>query len=657
MAKKNTIDKAGGEMSKTSNLLKAIQEQRAESDKKKKFQGTLVDYMKMVEEDPSIVKTSHKRLYDAITEHGVEQMPDSNPRKARIFDNEQVKVYKYFDNQFFGMDSILEKVMSFLHSAAHNGEESRQVLLLMGPVGAGKSALTEHLKRSLEGHTYFHLKGDPHRGEPLQLIPRNLRDTFESELGVRIGGDVSPVARYKLLTDLAGKYEDFEIEESTFSQRGRRGIASVPPMDANSQDVSVLIGSVDISKLDKYAEDDPRALSLNGAFNVGNRGIVELVEVFKNEIEFLHTIITATQEKRIPSPGKSDMLYFDGVILAHCNEAEWNRFQSQHTNEAILDRVVKIDVPYCLELDQEVKIYEKMLNISDFKAHIAPHTLKVASMFSVMSRLKPTPKCDLITKMKIYNGEEVVEKGSVRKIDIKDLREEARHEGMSGISTRFITKALDNALARSDKNMITPVSLIESLTSSVKDQIVDEEFKQRCLELIQKVVREEYLKMLDTEIAKAFISAYEEQAQSLFDTYLDNAESYTTKQKMKDRVTKEERKPDEKFMTSIEEQIGVTGSAKDGFRSDVTAYMFVKMRRGEKVDFRSYEPLKEAIESFLINSVRDISRIVTKSKTRDKDQQKKYNEMVRVMIEQYGYNEDSAEEILTYASNNLWRDS
>ena len=555
------------------------------------------------------------------------------------------------------MERVIEKVMSFLHSAAHNSEESRQVLLLMGPVGAGKSALVEHIKSSLEGLSYYHLKGDPHRGEPLQLVPRGLRDTFQKALDVRISGDISPVARHKLLEDLDGKYEDFEVVETTFSQRGRRGVASVPPMDANSQDVSVLIGSVDISKLDRYAEDDPRALSLNGAFNVGNRGIVELVEVFKNEIEFLHTIITATQEKRIPSPGKSDMLHFDGVILAHCNEAEWNRFQSEHTNEAILDRVVKVDVPYCLELDQEMKIYEKMLGLSDFRAHIAPHTLRVASMFSVMSRLKESAKADLVTKMKIYNGEEVVEKGRVKKIDIKDLKDEVRREGMSGISTRFITKALDSALANSDKNMITPVSLLESLTTCVKEQIVDEEFKNRCLELLGKVVREEYLKMLDTEIAKAFISAYEEQAQSLFDTYLDNAEAYTTKQKMKDRVTKEARKPDEKFMTSIEEQIGVSGSAKAGFRSDVTAYMFAKMRRNEKVDFQSYGPLKEAIESYLINSVRDISRIVTKSKTRDKDQQKKYTDMVSVMIEEYGYNEDSAEEILTFASNNLWRDS
>ena len=638
-------------------LLDAIKAQREAGSKEEKFKGNFKDYLGLVSKDPTIAKSSQKRLYDAITEHGVEKMPDSDPRKVKVFDNDAVKVYKYFEPHFFGMERVIEKVMAFMHSAAHNGEESRQVLLLMGPVGAGKSALVEHIKSSLEGHKYFHLKGDPHRGEPLQLVPRSLRDTFKDELGVRISGDISPVARHILLDQLDGKYEDFEVVETTYSQRGRRGVASVPPMDANSQDVSVLIGSVDISKLDKYAEDDPRALSLNGAFNVGNRGIVELVEVFKNEIEFLHTIITATQEKRIPSPGKSDMLHFDGVILAHCNEAEWNRFQSEHTNEAILDRVVKIDVPYCLELDQEIKIYEKMLNLSDFDAHIAPHTLRVASMFSIMSRLQNSAKCDLVTKMKIYNGEEVVEKGRVKNIDIKDLKDEVRNEGMSGISTRFITKALDNALANSDKNMITPVSLIDSLTSCVKEQIVDEEFKHRCLELLGKVVREEYLKMLDTEIAKAFISAYEEQAQSLFDTYLDNAEAYTTKQKMKDRVTKEERRPDERFMTSIEEQIGVAGSAKDGFRSDVTAYMFAKMRRGEKVDFRSYEPLKEAIESYLINSVRDISRIVTKSKTRDNDQQKKYNEMVEVMIEQYGYNEDSAEEILTYASNNLWRDS
>ena len=198
---------------------------------------------------------------------------------------------------------------------------------------------------------------------------------------------------------------------------------------------------------------------------------------------------------------------------------------------------------------------------------------------------------------------------------------------------------------------------MKSISKMVKEQIIDEDFRTKCLEIIQQTVREEYLNILESEIAKAFITAYEEQAQSLFDTYLDNAEAYTTKSKLKNKVTSEEMDPDEKFMKSIEEVIGITGSSRQGFRSDVTAYMFAKMRRGEKVDWSSYEPLKEAIESYLINSVKDMARIVTKSKTRDDDQKVKYNDMVKTLIEEYGYNETSAEEILTYASNNLWRDS
>ena len=579
---------------KKNKFLQVIEKQRSQK-KTKKFNGSFLDYLELVKKDPSIVKLAHKRLHETITKHGVEVIEDSNPRKNKLFDGDNLKTYSYFKNEFFGMERVVAKVMRYLRSASLKGEESRQILLFMGPVGAGKSALTEHIKAALEQEPYFYLKGDPQRGEPLHLIPRALRKAFQDMLDVPIEGDLSPVARHKLLEEYDGKYENYPVVETTFSQRGRRGVASVPPMDANSQDVSVLIGSEDISKLDKYPEDDPRVLSLNGAFNVGNRGIVELVEVFKNEIEFLHTMITATQEKRVPSPGKHDMIYFDGVILAHCNEAEWNRFQSEHTNEAILDRIVKVNVPYVLELNQEIKIYQKILKKSDFKAHIAPHTLKIASMFSVMSRLKPSQKCDVLTKMKIYNGEDVIEKGRVKKVDIKDLREEARGEGMKGISTRFIMKAVDNALSDAEKGIITPVSILDSLNKQVKEQLVDEELRDRSLELL-KSVREEYLKILETEIAKAFVTAYEEQAQSLFDTYLDNAEAHTTHQKMKDRVTKEERKPDENFMKSIEEQIGIVGSAKDGFRSDVTAYMFAKMRRGQKIDYKSYEPLKLAYE-------------------------------------------------------------
>ena len=641
-----------------SEFLKIIKKQR-EGKSSQKFDGTFIDYLELIKKDPSVVKLSHRRLKDAIEMHGVSEISESDPRCRKLFGGERIKVYNYFSKEFFGMERVISKIMRYLNSAAQKGEESRQILLLLGPVGAGKSALTEHVKRSLEAsEPIYHLEGDPMRGEPLHLLPRSLRPKFEKILGIKIEGDINPIVRWRLMNEFNGEYEKYPVVQSTFSQRARRGIASVAPMDPNSQDVSVLIGSEDISKLDLYPEDDPRVLSLNGAFNIGNRGIVEFVEIFKNEIEFLHTTITATQEKRVPTPGKNDLVYFDGVILSHCNESEWNRFKSESTNEAILDRIVKINVPYILELDEEIKIYEKMIGRSDFRdVHIAPHTLRIASMFSVMSRLKTSQKCDLITKMKIYNGDDVIEKGRVKKIDIKDLREESREEGMKGISTRFIMKSLDNALSDSEKNMISPISVMDALTKQVKEQVISEEDRSFYLELIQKTIRDEYLSLLENEVAKAFIASYEEQAVSLFDSYLDNAESYTTRANVKDKVTKEERDPDENFMKAIEETIGIVGSSRDGFRSDVTAYMFAKMRRGEKVDYTSYGPLKDAIESYLISSVRDIARIVTKSKSRDDDQRKKYSDMIKTLIEEYDYTEHSAEEVLTFASNNLWRDS
>ena len=633
-----------------------ISKQRAEK-KDESFKGTFLEYLEVLEKNPKIANLAHKRLYETLSEDGIEVLDETDERCRRLFDSEKTKVYNYFKPHFFGMERSLAKVMRFLRSAAMKGEESRQVLLLLGPVGAGKSALIEHIKRGLErADSIFHLDGCPIREEPLHLLPRSLRPQFEEMLGVKIEGDLCPVCRHRLLEEFGGKYEDFPVKQSSFSVRGRRGIGVVPPVDANTQDTSILIGSEDISKLDLYPEDDPRVLSLNGAFNVGNRGIVEFVEVFKNEIEFLHTMITATQEKAVPSPGKGAMIYFDGVILAHCNEAEWNRFKSTHTNEAILDRIVKINVPYCLELDEEVKIYQKMLKMSDFDAHIAPHTLEVASMFAVMSRLKPSGKVDPLVKMKIYNGEDIIEKGRVKKVDIKDLREESRDEGMTGISTRFITKAIDSALSDSERNMVTPISVRDSLIKQVKEQIIDEEARERYLEYLQKTLHEEYLRILEKEITKAFVSAYEEQAETLFDNYLDHAEAYVNKSRVKDKVTREEMDPDENFMKSIEENIGITGSARDGFRSDVTTYMFTLLRAKKKIDWKAYGPLKEAIENKLMASVKDMSRIVTKSKSRDNKQQKKYGDMVATLINDYGYNEDSAEEVIKFAANNLWRD-
>ena len=644
-------------MTTTNKFLESVREHR-ESKKKEKFSGTLEDYLRLVEEDKKIPVLAHKRLYDRIISEGITTLDESDERCSKLFNVEPLKVYDYFSAQFFGMERPLQKIVRFLHSAAMKGEESRQVLLLLGPVGAGKSALVEHIKAALEEcEPIYVLDGCPIREEPLHLIPRSLRPQFEEDYGIKIEGDLCPICRHRLLEDYAGDFTKFPITESSFSVRGRKGVGVVPPMDPNTQDTSLLIGSEDISKLDLYPEDDPRVLSLNGAFNVGNRGIVEFVEVFKNEIEFLHTMITATQEKNVPSPGKQAMIYFDGVILAHCNEAEWNKFKAEHTNEAILDRIVRVNVPYTLEFEQEVKIYKKLIGRSDYRCHIAPHTLEVAAMFAVLSRLKPSNKVDALTKMKIYNGEEIVEKGLIKKVDIKDLRDEVEDEGMTGISTRFVMKAIDAALADSTKSMITPISIRDALIKQVKEQIVNADARKHYLQFLQKALHEEYLSLLEKEITKAFVTAYDEQAESLFNNYLDHAEAYVNNTKVKDRVTNEDMEPDEKFLQSIEEQIGIKGSSKNNFRADITSYMFAKLRRGEIIDWRSYGPLREAIESKLVASVRDISRIVTKSKSRDTKQQKKFNAMVQTLIDDYGYNEDSAEEVLKFASNNLWRDS
>jgi len=523
-------------------------------------------------------------------------------------------------------------------------------------VGAGKSSLMEALKKALENSDpIYALKGCPMREEPLHLVPKHLRKEFEEILNVRIEGDLCPICRYRLKNEFNGEYEKFPVETVNFSIRSRKGIGVVPPVDPNNQDTSVLIGSVDISKIDMYAEDDPRVLSLNGAFNVGNRGIVEFIEVFKNETEYLHTMITATQEKSIPSPGKGSMIYFDGIILAHSNEAEWNKFKSDHTNEAILDRIVKIEVPYCLELNEEIKIYEKILKKSKFSAHIAPHTIEIASMFAILTRLAPSNKVDPMTKLKIYNGEEIVEKGMTRKIDIFELKEEAPREGMTGISTRFIMKALDTTLSESEHNCINPISVMETLVKAVKELAISEDEREKYLRFIQDSIRKEYNKILEKEITKAFIHGYREQAESLFNNYLDHAEAYVNKTKIKDRNTGEELEPDEKFLRSIEEQIGITDTAAKGFRADVTAYMFYVLRSGGKLDYNSYEPLKEAIEKKLTASVRELSRVITQAKVRDKEQSEKYDAMVEEM-KKNGYCDHCCNVILKYAANNLWKD-
>src|SRR5712691_5302520 len=495
----------------------------------KQWRGTLLDYLELVKADPTITKMSHARIYDMIVATGLRSIHEADdPRTKRLYKDEPVKVYHFFADEFFGIERTIAQLVRYFHSASLKGEESRQVLYLMGPVGSGKSSLVERVQRGLEQlDPVYAIEGCPMHEEPLHLIPRHLRREFEKMLGVHIEGDLCPVCRYRLKEQYGLRYEEVRVETRNFSKRNRLGIGVVPPVDPNNQDTSVLIGSEDISKLDQYSEGDPRVLELNGALNVGNRGIVEFIEVFKNETEYLHAMITATQEKFIPAPGRHGTVYVDSVIVAHSNEAEWQKFKADHTNEAILDRIVVVKMPYNLRLSEEVKIYQKIIRHSDFHAHVAPHTLDITSMFAILSRLEPTNKCDLMTKLKLYNGEEVVEKGRTKKVDFEELREAAKREGMSGISTRFIMKALDNALSDNvEVNCINPINVREALISMVKEADLPDDTRKQHLESLQDVLHKEYLELLEKEITKAFVYSYQEQAESLFQNYLDHAEAF-----------------------------------------------------------------------------------------------------------------------------------
>ena len=622
------------------------------------WRGNLLGYLEKVKGVPTIPKLAHARLYDTIMKPGVRDIHEnSDAHVKRLYKDESIKLYDFFTDEFFGIEKTVSQIVRYFHAASLKGEESRQVLYLMGPVGSGKSSLVEKLHRGLEEtEPFYAIEGCPMFEEPLHLIPRHLRKEFEKMLGVHIEGDLCPVCRYKLIHEYGGKYEEFPVYTAEFSKRSRVGIGVVPPVDPNNQDTSVLIGSEDISKLDLYSEGDPRVLELNGALNIGNRGVVEFIEVFKNEIEYLHCMITATQEKVVPAPGRHGLVYVDTVIVAHSNEAEWQKFKADHTNEAILDRIVVVRVPYNLRLSEEVKIYQKIIRNSDFRAHVSPHTLEVASMFAILSRLEPTNKCDLMTKLKLYNGEEVIEKGRTKKVDVQELRDSSKREGMSGISTRFIMKALDNALSDNHAgNCINPINVREALINMVKEADLPDDTRKQYLEFLQDTLHKEYLEILEKEITRAFVYSYQEQAEALFQNYLDHAEAYVNKSKVKDRNTKEELTPDEGFMKSIEEQIAIIGSAADGFRQEVIAYLWAANRRGEKIDYRSYEPLKEAIEKKLISSVRDLSRVITKARMRDEEQSEKYDAMVKNLLE-HGYCPSCVDVVLKYAANNLWKD-
>ncbi|MDO8558337.1 MAG: serine protein kinase [bacterium] len=671
---------------------------------KKVFRGTCREYLDIVRANPGIVRLAHATVYDhVIMAAGVTTVDvEKDPRLRRLYSAETLRELNFFKDKFFGIRDTVDAIGRYFQGAKNRGEESRQILYFVGPVGSGKTSLVEELKKGMESAPpVYAVKDCPQQDAPLLLIPKHLRKKMEGLLGVRIEGDICPVCRYRLtetdkierLTkdcfanekclidndkkkgvdwpafwkmyhqefdyrDEAGNvlWEKYPVEMVSFSIRARRGIASVPPTDPNNQDTSVIFGDIDISKIDRYPEDHPLVLRLNGACNRGNRGIVEFIEIFKNPPEFLHPVITATQEKAIPSPGKTAMIYFDGVIIAHSNEPDYNKFISDNSNVAIQNRVYPIRVPYAIEISEETAIYEKYLKSTDFKGSVAPHTLEVAAMFSVLTRLKPSQKCDLLTKLYLYDGRAVIEKGQAKRIDISELKEEATNEGMSGISTRTIFKAIDYAISMSDHDCINPLTIREAIMEMLKKEHLADDMRMRYVEeILRGIVHKEYLKILEKEITRAYVHAYEDRAETFFQNYWDNVAAWCLHKKVKDRATKEERDPDIASMSAVEGQLGLSGGATEGFRHDFIAYAQEVLRGGGKLSYKSYEPLKEAIEGVLTASLRKEARIITGATARDDEQGKRYDAMIERM-RTIGYHPHCSEVILRYAYNNVWKD-
>lgn len=629
-------------------LVSRLEQHRAE-EQKLAWEGSFKDYFDIVAKDARAAQLSHARIYDMVMDAGTETGRYGEP------------TYKFFTSELFGLDKTLQQLVDYFHSAAKRLEVRKRILLLMGPVGGGKSTIVAMLKRGLEKYTrteeggVYAIKGCPMHEEPLHLIPEELRQEVEKEYDLYIEGDLCPACRQMVQDVYHGKIEDVVVQRISFTEKNRIGIGTFSPSDPKSQDISELTGSIDLSTIGQYGvESDPRAYRFDGELNIANRGLMEFIEMLKCDEKFLYGLLTLSQEQNIKT-GRFAMIYADEVIISHTNESEYNAFIANKKSEALQDRIIVIKVPYNLRVSDEVKIYQKLVSQSDLKGvHIAPYTLRVASIFAVLSRLQESKKAgmSLMKKLKLYDGEDVE---NFTQKDVRELREEAPREGMEGISPRYVINRLSTALVRDNVSCINALDTLRALRDGFDQHTsISREDHERYLNLIAET-RREYDELAKTEVQKAFVYAFEESARTLLNNYLDNVEAFCNAQKIKDPITEEEMEPDEKLMRSIEEQIGITENAKKAFREEILIRLSSLARKGQKFDYSSHERLREAIEKKLFADLRDVVKITTSSKTPDAEQLRRINDVVDRLIEKHGYCPVCANELLKYVGTLLNR--
>ncbi|MFK2825904.1 PrkA family serine protein kinase [Bacillus sp. B190/17] len=629
-------------------ILKKVEQYR-EEEEKLKWEGTFAEYLDLIKQKPWVAQSAHSRVYHMIKEKGIET---ENGRKK----------YSFFSTELYGLEEALERLVEeYFHPAAKRLDVRKRILLLMGPVSGGKSTLVAMLKRGMEAYSrtergaVYAIKGCPMHEDPLHLIPEHLRRDFYEEYGIRIEGNLSPLNMMRLQEEYNGRIEDVMVERIFFSEDKRVGIGTFSPSDPKSQDIADLTGSIDFSTIAEYgSESDPRAYRFDGELNKANRGLMEFQEMLKCDEKFLWHLLSLTQEGNFKA-GRFALISADELIVAHTNETEYRSFIANKKNEALHSRIIVMPIPYNLKLTEEEKIYEKMIRESDVSnVHIAPHTLKVAAMFTILTRLKEPKRgdIDLVKKMRLYDGESVEGYNSA---DVEQLKREYQDEGMSGIDPRYVINRISSTIIRKDVPSINALDVLRSLKEGLDQHpSISNEQREKYLNFIS-VARKEYDNIAKKEVQKAFVYSYEESAKTLMDNYLDNVEAYCNKTKMHDPLTGEEINPDEKLMRSIEEQIGISENAKRAFREEILIRISAYARKGKRFDYYSHDRLREAIQKKLFADLKDIVKITTSSKTPDEQQLKKINEVVARLIDDHGYNSVSANELLRYVGSLLNR--
>ncbi|RPF52196.1 PrkA family serine protein kinase [Aquisalibacillus elongatus] len=630
-------------------ILKRISEHRAHEESLR-WEGTFADYLKIVEENPHVAGTAHSRVYNMIKSAGVEKAEDGTSE------------YLFFSQELYGLDRAIEKLVEeYFHSAAKRLDVRKRILLLMGPVSGGKSTIVTMLKEGLERYSrtdegaIYGIKGCPMHEEPLHLIPQKLREDFEKEYNIKIEGNLCPSCQLMLEKKYDGKVEDVEVERIFLSEDKRVGIGTFSPSDPKSQDIADLTGSIDFATIAEYgSESDPRAYRFDGELNKANRGLMEFQEMLKCDEKFLWNLLSLTQEGNFKA-GRFALISADELIVAHTNESEYRSFISNKKNEALQSRMIVMPVPYNLSVSKEEQIYQKLIKQSDIgHLHIAPHALRSAAIFSILTRLKESKKqsVDLMKKLKLYDGKTVE---GFNLADVEELHHEFSDEGMSGIDPRYVINRISSALINTDRNYINALDVLRSLKDGLDSHpSITNDTKDKYLNFIS-IARKEYDELAKKEVQKAFVYSYDESAKTLLDNYLDNVEAYCNEQNIKDPLTGEEIEPDEKLMRSIEEQIGVSENAKKGFREELLIRISAYARKGKRFDYNSHERLREAIQKKLFADLKDVVKITTSTKTPDEDQLKKINEVINRLVEEHDYTAASANDLLRYVGSLLNR--